>query len=57
MDGISFNCEEDHCDYIDGPPRALECQDWRWIFPEQIADLAFPKANHKLFNKIHERLA
>jgi A/G-specific adenine glycosylase len=41
-----------HCDYVDGPPRALRCDDWQWIFPQQIADLPFSKANHKLFDQI-----
>ena len=54
---FSITLDAYHCDFINGIPQALGCEDWRWIFPEQIADLPFPKANHKLFDKIYEGLA
>ena len=41
-----------HCKFIGGAPRALGCSDWRWVTPEQIHALPFPKANHKLFDKV-----
>ena len=41
-----------HCDYVCGSPRALQCDNWQWILPEQITSLPFSKANHKLFNQI-----
>ena len=44
------------CDYVSGLPRALKCDDWKWILPQQIADLPFSKANHKLFDQIQGRL-
>jgi len=41
-----------NCDFLHGYPQPLGCDDWRWIRPEQIKRLPFPKANHKLFDKI-----
>ncbi|MDP6570206.1 MAG: A/G-specific adenine glycosylase [Candidatus Marinimicrobia bacterium] len=38
-----------HCKYISGEPRCYQCSDWRWIEPEDISILPFPRANHKLF--------
>ena len=46
---FSITLDAYHCDYVSGSPQALGCADWRWISPKQIADLPFPKANHKLF--------
>ncbi len=44
-----------HCQYTRGIPKALGCSDFKWILPSQISSLPFPKANHKLFNKIPEK--
>jgi A/G-specific adenine glycosylase len=41
-----------NCDFLHGYPQPLGCDDWRWIKPEEIKTLPFPKANHKLFDKI-----
>jgi len=42
-----------HCDYVSGPPGVLQNDNkWQWILPQQIADLPFSKANHKLFDQI-----
>ena len=41
-----------HCQYRSGEPQALGCSDWRWIHPNQIGELPFPGANHKLFPHI-----
>ena len=54
---FSITLDAYHCDYLGGVPEALGCADWRWIFPGQIADLPFPRANHKLFDQIYERLS
>ena len=54
---FSITLDAYHCDYVNGSPRALGCAEWRWISPKQIADLPFPKANHKLFNHIYGELA
>ena len=52
---FSITLDAYNCDYIDGVPRAIACADWRWISPEQIVDLPFPKANHKLFDCIYTK--
>jgi len=41
-----------NCTFLHGSPQPLGCDDWRWIWPNEIKTLPFPKANHKLFNSI-----
>ena len=36
-------------------PKTLGCQDFKWIKYNNIAQLPFPKANHKLFNEIKKQ--
>ncbi len=43
------------CNYINGQPKTLGCQDFKWIKYNNIAQLPFPKANHKLFNEIKKQ--
>ena len=40
------------CKYRCGRPKALRCADFRWVYPHEIQKLAFPSANHKLFDSI-----
>ena len=49
---FSITMDAYNCDFLHGCPQPLGCDDWRWIRPEQIKTLPFPKANHKLFDKI-----
>ena len=49
---FSITMDAYNCDFLHGYPQPLGCDDWRWIKPEQIKTLPFPKANHKLFDKI-----
>ncbi len=44
-----------HCQYENGEPKTLDCADFKWIPTTEIASLPFPKANHKIFNKIPEK--
>jgi A/G-specific adenine glycosylase len=37
-----------HCAHVSGDPKAIECDDWRWINPSQLKDFAFPRANGKI---------
>ncbi len=37
-----------HCRYITGTPRALGCQKWQWVLPEELEQFAFPTANRKI---------
>lgn len=48
---FSISMEAWHCEFIQGSPQALGCDEWRWVTPEQIKDLPFPMANHKIFHK------
>ena len=49
---FSITMDAYHCDYLQGTPQAVGCDNWKWIAPEEIRLLPFPKANHKLFDKI-----
>ena len=49
---FSITMDAYHCDYLSGSPKALGCENWKWINPEDIKLLPFPKANHKLFDKL-----
>ena len=49
---FSVNITAYSCKYIKGQPEPIGCSAWRWISPDKIYDFPFPKANHKLFNKI-----
>ena len=49
---FSITMDAYHCDYLQGSPEAIGCDNWKWIAPQEISLLPFPKANHKLFDKI-----
>ena len=49
---FSITLDAYYCEFKGGVPQALGCADWQWITPEQIQGLPFPKANHKLFDKV-----
>ncbi len=40
------------CRYIEGPPKALGCAEWKWIKAWQLKDFAFPKADRVVIDKI-----
>ncbi|NUO82226.1 A/G-specific adenine glycosylase [candidate division KSB1 bacterium] len=37
-----------HCRFITGTPRAIGCQKWQWVLPEELDQFAFPTANRKI---------
>jgi A/G-specific adenine glycosylase len=37
-----------HCRFLAGAPRALGCQKWQWVLPEELEQFAFPTANRKI---------
>ena len=49
---FSIKMDAYHCKYINGKPKPLECSDVRWIKPDKLKTLPFPRANHKIFTKI-----
>ena len=51
---FSITLDAYSCNYIAGEPLSLTSADWKWIKPEHISLYAFPKANHKLFDKVKE---
>ena len=40
------------CDYVSGEPQPLECDEIRWVKPEDLNDYPFPKANEHIINAI-----
>jgi A/G-specific adenine glycosylase len=45
-----------NCQFIKGNLKLLGCTDFKWINPGDIEKFAFPKANHKIFNKIYDHI-
>jgi len=41
-----------HCVIISGKPKAIGCQQWRWIEPMQLDEFAFPKADRSIIDSI-----
>ncbi len=44
-----------HCKYLAGAPRALGCDDFAWVKPEQLDGYAFPAANRRLLAQLTAR--
>ena len=38
--------------YANGEPRAVGCDDWRWISPEQLGDYAMPRADRRVLERL-----
>ncbi|MFO7907692.1 MAG: 8-oxo-dGTP diphosphatase MutT, partial [Pirellulaceae bacterium] len=36
------------CRFVSGSPKAIGCDDWKWVTPGELSDYAFPRANGKL---------
>ena len=43
------------CRYVEGEIRPLACEDYRWISPDELGDYAFPAADRKAIQAIHEK--
>mgnify|MGYP006273261651 CR=1 FL=1 len=41
-----------HCHYLEGEPQPIECEEVRWVKPEQLSEFPFPKANTKIIEAI-----
>lgn len=41
-----------HCLYQNGAPQALGCQNWRWVQPAELRQLAFPNANRRIIDRL-----
>lgn len=42
------------CDWISGEPRALECQDFRWIVADELKDFKFPEGDEEILRDLVE---
>ena len=40
------------CDYVSGEPQPIECDEIRWVKPEELNDYPFPKANEHIISAI-----
>src|SRR5262249_31130639 len=46
-----------HCRYVDGPPQAVGCADWRWVRLDELDQFAFGKADRqviKVLKSLHK---
>ncbi|MDR9404427.1 MAG: A/G-specific adenine glycosylase [Halothece sp. Uz-M2-17] len=41
-----------HCRHLEGEPQPIECEEIRWVKPEQLSEFPFPKANTKIIEAI-----
>ncbi len=51
---FSISMDSYHCRFKTGEPKSIGCSDWKWIKRDELVSLAFPKANHKIFDNIPE---
>ena len=49
---FSITMEAYKCQYKSGVPKAVGCADFRWVYPQEMKQLAFPRASHKLFDSV-----
>lgn len=40
------------CRFVSGRPKAIGCDDWKWVTPGELSDYAFPRANGKLIEML-----
>jgi mutator protein MutT len=45
-----------HCEHVSGEAQKLECQDTRWIDPEELEAYRFPPANEELVRELRRYL-
>ncbi len=45
------------CRYIEGEPRALECQEIRWVTIAELDQYNFPEANYQIIESLRTRNA
>jgi A/G-specific adenine glycosylase len=41
-----------HCQYLSGDPQPIECDEIRWVYPEELEQYPFPKANVQIIDAI-----
>jgi len=40
------------CRYLDGPPQAIGCADWRWVQPDELDRFAFGRADRRVIAEL-----
>ena len=40
------------CDWVSGEPKRVDCQDFRWVTPEELVNYRFPPADYGLINDL-----
>jgi len=45
-----------HCRYLSGDPQPIECDEIRWVKPDQLAEFPFPKANTRIIQAITSQI-
>jgi mutator protein MutT len=40
------------CALVSGDPRAIHCQDWRWVAPGELKGFEFPAADGRLIQRL-----
>ncbi len=45
-----------NCRVIQGEPRAIECADWKWIYPGELGGYSFPPASLSLVESLMKTL-
>lgn len=45
-----------HCRHLSGEPRAIECDEIRWVTLDEIDRFPFPKANEKIIAALREKV-
>lgn len=43
------------CQYLSGQPKTLECEEIRWVKPDQMNQYQFPSANIQIINLLQQR--
>ena len=48
---ISFTFYVFECQYLDGKPKTIECDDFKWITPNQLTDYQFTKLDQEVIRE------
>lgn len=43
------------CRWVGGEPKAMECQDFKWVSPEELVKYPFPPADAQLIEKLAKK--
>lgn len=44
------------CDWVSGRPSAIDCAQWKWVRPDELAGYPFPTANRKIIARLLARV-